>query len=156
MSKPSIKSFGIIIPNLNITPENKSLATNILSLLSNTYKYCPIIFPQTIVPGIRIPCAQFQIQHVYAYEHTLFSTDIKSTKILTQCLRAKRKLFYVQELEWILQENKVFRELYNIYNNPSIDLIAKNNEDYKILKNCWKEPIGVINAWNYEEVIKYI
>jgi hypothetical protein len=46
--------------------------------------------------------------------------------------------------------------MQNIYQNPTIDLLANTEEDYKILSKIWKEPLGVLHDYNYKELISII
>jgi hypothetical protein len=156
MLKSAIQSFGIIVPSLQKNDQIAALAKNIIALLNHSYKYSPVLFPQEVSSQIYIPCCQLQQQHIWSFEHTLISTNITTTKILSECLRCPKKLFYVYDLEWITSPNKIYKEFHSIYNNPEISLIARTEADYKILENCWKKPIGIINDYNYEELIKYV
>lgn len=148
MSTTIIKSFGFIV-NIN----NDDLITNLNELLNIDYKYCPIVFYQTLQRTKVFPrFCQLQLQSVWDFEHTLISTNILTTQVLNNCSRAKRKLFYVKELEWLSLPELNYAQLVDIYQNPEIDLIANNEKDFDILTKLWKKPINTINNYNYKQL----
>ena len=157
MSNTIIKSFGIITTALNLSQNNCSLTNNLNMLLNEYYTYCPIVFYQNLAKSPIIPkFCQLQQQLAWGYKHTLISTDMETTNILINCINAKRKYFYVYDLEWIIQPNLNFQTLSYIYQNPTINLIARSQSHFDILKKIWKEPIAIIEDWNYKQLIRLI
>jgi hypothetical protein len=152
-----IKSFGVLINTVDDSTQSHQLYENINQLIMSQYMVSPILFYQNPGKTSVLPqCCQLQQHNAWGFEGTLISTDIESTKVLAQCLRSKKKLFYVYNIEWPNLASLRYSELQKIYQNPEIGLIAKNEEDYRLLTRCWQEPKGIINDYDYKELIKLI
>jgi len=152
-----IKSFGILINSLNNSKECCLLCENINQLLATQYMISPILFFQS-GGKISIPprCCQLQQHHAWGFDGTLISTNIETTYVLDKCLKPRKKLFYVYNIEWPNLPSLKFADLQKIYQNPEIDLIARTEEDFKLLEKCWKKPIGVVKDYDYKELINII
>jgi len=155
-----IKSFGFLINSLNNSKECQLLCNNINLAISEAYLYSPIIFFQNYGYSVGMPrCCQLQQHHAWGFPHPLVSTSIETTQTLTECLRPCRKFFYVYNLEWTKPENlqhsqySQYSYLSKIYQNPEIELIAKNEEDFRLLTNIWKKPAGIVRDYNYKEFL---
>jgi hypothetical protein len=118
----------------------------------------PIIFFQFgSAPIIPIQCGQLQQSHAWGFDDILISTSIETTKVLTNCIRPRRKLFYVYDLEWYYQPPGIsYKDLQKVYLNPEIDLIARSESHFELISKCWKKPIGVLHDYDYKEFIKII
>ena len=157
MSKSSIKSFGIIINGLDNSQQSCMLSTNINQLLQKYYEYSPIVFCQNVGKcAVPLMCCHLYAQQAWGFKGTLISTDIKTTIILDKCLTTRKKLFYVFDLEWITQTNTPYSVFKSIYDNDDIDLLARSQTHFDILSKTWKQPIGIIHGYNYEELIRFI
>ena len=153
----SIQSFGILIKSLEDTPQCHSMCENINKLVLTQYMISPILFFQTNGKTSILPqCCQLQQHHAWGFDGVLISTDIETTYVLAQCLKPRKKLFYVYNIEWPNLSSLKYAELQKIYQNPEIDLIAKNEEDFKILERCWSKPKGIVNNFDYKELITLI
>lgn len=153
----SIKSFGVLINNLGNDDKSSKLTENINLLLNNRYIYSPtIFFLHRTEPKALCRCLQIQQNHAWGYDGTLIATDISSAMILKECVRAKRKIFYIYDLEWMKLDVLIYRELCKIYKNPEIDLIVQNQEQYEIVSKCWKTPVGIVKEFDYDELCKYV
>ena len=152
-----LKSFGFLINSFNSSQNNITLCSNINEILTRDSKYSPIIF--FAMPGaspVFTRCCQLHQRHAWGFASPLISTDIATTIILKGCLQTRRKLFYVYDLEWIYQPNIYYKILKDIYQNPEIDLIARSESHFDILKNCWKEPIGIVHDYDAKELTTLI
>lgn len=153
-----IKKFGILINNLDLSQKCKLLIENINQLVSTNYMYSPTIF--FINRDSKLPiiprCLQIQQYNAWGYDDVLISTDIPSTFSLAECIRAKRKLFYITELEWVKLSPIIYKEMCEVYKNKDIDLIVNNQEQYDVISKCWKQPVGIVKDFNYEELCKYV
>jgi hypothetical protein len=95
------------------------------------------------------------VSEAFGMDSPLISTSIETTKISSNCLRATKRFFYVFDLEWTMGDYNI-DDLFRVYKNPDIELIARSQDHAKIIKQCWKEPIAVIENFNYEQITKII
>jgi hypothetical protein len=88
----------------------------------------------------------------FDFDGTFISTDIYTTQIMQNVLLCKKKIFYVYDLEYLYQPY-TFSILNSIFNSD-IDLVARNQYRYDILKNTWKEPIDIMEEFNHKTLMK--
>jgi hypothetical protein len=133
------------------------LLSNFNHIIKEHGEISPTIFYQKL-GSCQIPSMCPKMHYVRAWNYTgvLISTDIATTTILDKCIRSPRKLFYVHDLEWLYLKSPLFSHLNTIYNNPEIDLIARSQSHYDILQRVWKKPIGIIDNFNKEDILKII
>ena len=94
----------------------------------------------------------FQPLRAYHFEGTLISTDMSTTEMLSKLILPKNKYFYVRSLEWTLLENCDYNYLKSIYQNDDIKLVAENEEIFEVLKKLFKEPVGISESLDLEEI----
>lgn len=152
-----LKNIGFLINQLDASQISYLLTANLNDLLNNTYLYNATVFYQYINKPLIIPqFPKMNYQHAWGYEGILIATNIETAKILSNCLRATKKYFYVFDLEWLYQPKLNFEELKNVYQNPSIELIARNKSHADILTRIWKKPVTIIEDFNNEQFVKLI
>jgi len=97
--------------------------------------------------------AIFQEQQAWGFDGPVFATELSNAKTLLNCPCPTKKFFYVWDLEWIY--NMFYYEvLAEIYLNPNLHLVARNQYHFNFIKNCWKEPVAIIEDFNHEKIIK--
>jgi len=153
-----IKNFAFLVNKLDNSHAMTTMTHNLNLLVLSNAEYSPIVFHQTSGKVLVYPqFPHMMLQHIWGYEGTIFSVDINTTQLLlNNCMRATRKIFYVFDLEWAHQGASQFGALSHIYQNPNIELLARCQEHYNILKRVWKKPIGILEDFNSEQLIKLL
>lgn len=150
--------LGIMLGNA------KESTTKKISLLGEeSISYCIFsYFP--LGGGMDSRTPQLQPLRAYSFEGTLIATSIKTAEFIRPLKLPKKKLFYVETLEWFdvlnqrYQENGSpnanlrYEDLKKIYLNDDIDLIVSNNEDYKTVSNLFKKPKHIVKDWDFTEI----
>jgi hypothetical protein len=153
MSKIAIKSFGVIVENL----EDINLISQLNNLVDYTSLYCPIVFTNdmTLKTNLVPKFGRMQINHALGFKHPLISTNIYTTQILNTCFSTKHKYFAFKSLEWNNSkiQNFTYSFLSQIYNNPNIELISLDNQLTQTISNLWKTPVATLENWNYQDII---
>lgn len=91
----------------------------------------------TVMPAYNIWKANFPI----------IATDRLSALYLTNAHPVKRKYFYLWDFEE-LNNNQQHTRLIKL------DVMTRNKEIYDKIKNSWKEPIGIIDDFDYRQLLK--
>lgn len=91
----------------------------------------------TIMPAYNIWKANFPI----------IATDRLSAMYLSNAYPIKNKYFYLWDIEE-LDTNKQYKNYINM------KLLTRNKETFNIIKDSWKEPIGIIDDFDYRELLK--
>jgi hypothetical protein len=108
--------------------------------------------PLTIQPLF----ALLSVYDAWSFDGIAIATDIDSAEILLKCPSPKKKFFYVWDMEWTLKDHFKFKEMNHIYNNPELELIARSESHYDIIKRLWKKPITIINEYNNEQIASFL
>jgi hypothetical protein len=94
--------------------------------------------------------------HSWNYDGVLISTSLPTTVILGSNIRAKKKYFYVYDLEWMFLQKPIFKQINGLYNNPDIELIARSQSHYDLLTKLWKEPVAIVDNFKYTDLMKLL
>jgi len=98
--------------------------------------------------------AMLQEQEVWGFDGPIIATNILSVERLIKCPSPKDKYFYIWDLEWIYNPYFKYKYLRSIYQNESIKLIARSESHLNIIEKCWKKPVGILEDFNHEQLIK--
>ncbi len=147
-----MKKLGILTNSIGNSQKSISMYHNINTLCDNCFDLDCIVFETDSEY-----CKQhnkFPIMHsveALDYDGVLISTDIMSTYLLNKCLTAKKKYFYIWDIDWHLQ-NKPLQFIKSTYMNPEINLIARSKDHAKIISKIFKEPKYIVEDFNYEKI----
>ena len=140
-----IKNFAFFINKLDNSHPVTTMSHNLNLMLYEHFEYNPTVFHKTSGKVLIYPqFPHMMMQHIYSYEGIVISTDIDTTKLLGGCMRTTRKIFYVFDLEWLYLATPQFGELQKIYQNPDIELLARCQVHYDILKRVWKQAVTTL------------
>lgn len=145
---------GIAIDGLGFDQLSVDLVTQ-LNQLYKLNEYSDIIVFYSKHGIIRKPTmfSMMQLEKMWAFDGPVAATNLDTAAKLLKCPRPNKKYFYVYDLEWLTNHYDV-DYLANIYCNKNINLIARSQDHFNILKQCWKEPVSIIEDFNYEELTK--
>lgn len=91
----------------------------------------------TIMPAYNIWKSNFPI----------IATDKLSALYLTNAYPVKQKYFYLWDFEDLNTTPQYI-------NNIKLDILTRNNEIYNKIKASWKEPIGIIDDFDYRKLLE--
>lgn len=146
-------NLGFIVEKLGTSQLSFCLVRNANKILEN---------PNNNVTGFKLDYDFFieypkfsilEAVNAWTFRGILVSTNIRTTAILNSCILASKKYFYVWDLEWIYKKDIVYSELVKIYQNPTIELIARTDSHAKIIEKCWKKPKIIMENFNYEQLL---
>jgi len=152
---PSLK-LGIIVDTLSNYHFGIELTKNLNQLIVNHPEIDVIVFRDdpSLLPTETPKFAIMHIKETWRYDGVLISTNMMTTEVLIKSPCTKHKFFYCWDLEWLYQERPTYSYLQNIYNNPNIPLIARNEEYSKTIQNIWRKPYCTIQEFNHEQLFK--
>lgn len=144
-----MKNLGILIDHPGHSQKFKCITEEIAKLPSDINTTIFMVEPGVIPSQTNFPVLNL----VYAYDFcgTLISTDVYTTLVLNNCLRPKKRYFYVWDLEYLYQPFN-FADLQKIFANPKIELIARNEFRHDLLSRTWKEPKFTMENFNHERL----
>lgn len=152
-----MKQFGVLTNTMDSSQKGLMITHSLNSLVQTRYDICPTIFYREYCRSATTPLfPMMQDAEAWNFTHPVFSTDLASTERLIGCPCVTQKFFYVMDLEWMYQTYVDYDYLSHIYNHQDIKLIARCDEHFKALRNCWQTPVAVIEDFNYEEILNLL
>ena len=94
-----------------------------------------------------------QNSNIWGFNGPLIATDLQLAETLLACPSPTRKLLYVWNLEWLYDIGS-FGKNTAVYLNDELELIARSQAHYDIIKKCWKEPSMIVEDFDYEAISK--
>lgn len=150
--------LGIMIPHMGRSQFSFQLTRELnLSVLSNhTLDIC--VFVENMV---QLAFQQYfpimSMYYAYSYEGPLVATSLTTAKKLMGFPVNNQKFFYVWDLEWTQIKDKKYRELAEIYQNKSINLLARSTQHAKLIERAWDRDVhGVAADFKVKELTRVI
>lgn len=123
-----VTTIGVILDNLAVSQLNHDVLTTLNRLVDTKLNIC--VFVKNISPSFAdLKFGVFGLNHIHGVENgTIIATDLDSAAILSRSQTTAEKLFYVWELEWLL-ERKNFLENVSIYRSMPLYTRSKSYSD---------------------------
>lgn len=138
--RPSTRNYNIIDLGNKITRENINID---FYVFNEDWKVPPNTFSFPVL----------QQRNAWGFDGILISTDIPTTKKLIALPNTCKKYFYVWDMaEWNKLNN--IKDVYDIYANPDIMLIARSDFYLGILYKNFDVPVLTIKDFNYDQIIQ--
>lgn len=141
-----MKNLGILIDRTHQNQKFRLLADSLNKLPSDINTTVFSAEPGPVPVDTTFPI--MNLVYAYGFNGVLISTDIYTTLVMNNCLRATKKYFYVWDIEY-LYHHFGFVDLQKTYNNPNIELIARNKFRQNVISKTWKKPSLIIEDFNY-------
>lgn len=90
---------------------------------------------------------------IWGYDGAVIATDLRMAKSLIEVTGPKKKYFYLWDLEWLRMPSPVYRELSDVYNSDSLELIVRSEHHSEIVSKCWKKPSLVMKDFDPEVLL---
>ena len=141
---------GIYIDKIISVPKIEFLINNVNTLHDINPYYDIAIFTYDGNFQFNIPrFAILPAKEAWMFEGPILATTTVDAEAILKFPQATKRYFYLWDLEWLYQPNAYI--LYkNIYQNDNLELIVQTNEHFKIVKNCWKEPMCIMENFDYK------
>ena len=151
------KKIGILVDNLGGNQIAYSLIRNVNEYLKDNIDTDIIAFFDNLAaPCIDLNFASMQLSEAYGFDGIVISTNISTTEKMLRFPSPKRKLYYLYDLDWVLQENKSFEHLKTIYLNNNIELFSNGATYNNLIKKIWKEPVFILNDFDIKFLVKQL
>lgn len=94
---------------------------------------------------VHSPIAILASSYIWNFPYTIIAADTFSARYLVDCPIPKRKLFYINHVDW----NKSFRAIDTV-KAGSLELITEP-ELVEVVSSVWGSP-HIVRNWNYENL----
>ena len=82
----------------------------------------------------------------------VIATDIMAAKFLASALVVRDKYFYIWAQDWLMRPIENYQDNIAVYCNPKLKLLTRNELMYNVVKNTWKEPVGILNDFDHQRL----
>lgn len=150
--------IGFLLSNLGATQSAFRIIYNTNIICSKRYDVDIVVFYENAMKACYATnFATTNIVDAWSYPGNIISTNLNTAYKSLRFPGAKRKYFYVVDLEWINIPNKQYEKLAEIYQSQSIQLITRSQEYANRIEEAWARPVrGIVREFNIDEFIKII
>ena len=97
---------------------------------------------------------RFGIMHegmAYFYDAYFFATDVPTAMSSLEFPMAKKRFFYLWDLEW-LSLDWPHSQLKKVYMNENIELIARSKSHFNLISCVWKKPVAIMENFDKNKI----
>ena len=148
---------GILLKKIDNSQLGYYVTKAVNKIAENVINTDIIVFAREhVVPPIMPLFSTMPEADIWGYDAPVIATDLETAMVLIDSCGPTKKYFYVWDLEWLRLGQFNHKQLSDIYNNEDIELIARTNRHYMIIKECWKEPSFVMPDFNPKTLMEVI
>ena len=98
------------------------------------------------------------LQTIEAMSHqgTLVSTSLLTSQVVKNSLTAKKKLYYMTDIDWLRINNFSFDQMIGIFHDKEIEIVTRSKSHENIVSKMFKPPVGTVFNWRADEILKVI
>jgi hypothetical protein len=94
-----------------------------------------------------------QMAEAWGFDGVLLATTLSTAEKILRCPSAKKRFFYVWDLEWLRPSRKEYRAFQAIYGDPRMELIARCPDHAAAIEAAWnRRPVVVADNFGPEVV----
>ncbi len=95
-------------------------------------------------PCFHLGFSSMQIMEGWGYDAPIVATTFNTAEKLLRFPACPRKLFYVNDLEWLRRPQRNFYQLQAVYGSPQLTLIARSHDHKQVLEQLWNRPVAAV------------
>lgn len=139
---PSQNSF-YLIKEFNKAIGNRSLCLS-------------VFFQRSAIPIVPAMFSCRSVSFLSGYHHNAVATSLQEAKIILNGNNCSKKFLYLWDLEWLRTSCK-YESICDILLDDRLNIIARSESHATMIKNfCNKEPIGIVDNWNINQLIEVV
>jgi hypothetical protein len=150
------KNIGFILIKLQNTTTHDKILQTIKQIEDDN------IYGQTIIfnsysekietynlPILHLSQAQF-------FHGKLIIFDLASILLTQKFPNIDKRLMYTNSLPWVTSNSTMYEEWKSLYFQDNLDFIVDSQATYDIYNTCWKQPLGIVEGFEYEKIKEYL
>ena len=92
------------------------------------------------------------VSHAQFFTGNLVLFDIASAIMSKAFTNVKNRFLYATDTPWTVSSKNRYYDWLEIYSNKNLEIIVANNSLYDIYNIVWKQPTGISENFNYEQI----
>ena len=142
--------IGFMLINIENNEYYNTMFSNINKLIeSNRYSNIVVFNSQcNLIETYNVPI--LHLSHAKFFDGRLFLFDTISAIMSQGFTNLKQKILYCNDMPWIKNRSTSYMEWNSIYSD--LDFITTNTYLYDIYHMLWKQPLNIMESFNYEQI----
>jgi len=137
-----MKKIGVLLNNLGPSQLNYYFIKSTNELLAKRTDLDIVVFYENLqVKCLPTNFASMPILEAWNFHGPMIATSLSTAAHLIRFPSSCKKIFYINDLEWIRLKNKNFSVLQSVYSSKELTLIARSNDHKNIIENCWNTKV---------------
>jgi hypothetical protein len=92
------------------------------------------------------------LSHAKFFCGNLVLFDLASVLLTQSFTNIHKRFLYVKDAPWITSPQTKYTEWLKLYSSNNLEIIVQDIHLYDIYSIAWKQPIGISENFNYEEL----
>lgn len=153
-----MKKLGIAVNNFGANQLACLLIENVNKFLTQHYNIDIIgFYENSIKYTITCNFATMQSVEMWGYTGPTVVTSLNTAHDIINIPSIPKKYFYIWDLEWLNIDGKDYQKLHEIYTNPKLMLLTRNEDYAKLIEQCWNVRVNdIVPDCNIEKLVSII
>lgn len=150
------KDIGFVLINIQNNDFYEQVFKTIARFIDNRPYNQVVVFSSSMnkIDTHNVPI--LHLSHGKFFYGDLVLFDIPSIIMTEKFTNINNRYLYAQDIPWGKSSAINYNEWKSIYYQNNLSIIASNNNLYDIYNICWKEPIGISENFDYDQLCKII
>lgn len=144
-----LTQLGDEIGELFIKQANDFLSDSHVSNYSDVIGFVANHTRPQLMPSFGI----MNVNEAFEYNGIVVATSLDLAAKLIKFPGKKHCYYYAWNLDWMIYPNRTFEETLEVFQNPRLSIIARNNNDAAVIEKCWnRKPSFILPDCNLKQL----
>jgi len=154
----NLKNINILVPNTGASQLSFFVIKELNSLTKTRPEIDSILFYENKHKNcLPTNFSVMQISEAWGQSEAIIATTLSTARKL-QKIPARKKIFYVWDLEWIRDSSQKSYEKYsNVYGDKSLTLVARSEHHKLAIENAFNRTVEhVVSDFNMQNILEIL
>lgn len=154
----NLKNINILVPNTGASQLSFFVIKELNSLTKTRPEIDSILFYENKHKNcLPTNFSVMQISEAWGQSEAIIATTLSTARKL-QKIPARKKIFYVWDLEWIRDSSQKSYEKYsNVYGDKSLTLVARSEHHKLAIENAFNRAVEhVVSDFNMQNILEIL
>ncbi len=153
-----MNKLGLGVSDFGANQLAYELISNSNNFLSKNYKTDIIGFYENLSKySVNPNFACMHAVELWGYDGPVIACNLNMANDIIKIPTIPKKYFYIWDLEWIFLEDKEYSRLKDIYSNPELTLITRNQDYVHIIEKVWNVKVPhIVENFNLDKIASII
>ena len=140
--------IGFLMGTVYDSPKNILAVKGFNNLNEHGVQSC--IFCDIVERNLSVPVKTTTLQRaqIYNFNGTIITQDLSLVQELKNIVYSEKRYVYLYDLDWTMIPDLQFAHLKNTILRDDIEIIARSDSHYKVIKGLFKKPSHIMKYWD--------